>query len=221
MTMGSARSVARACFLIVLPSFAKIWLLRSLGHHVGEQCSIGISFIDADHIHIGDHVRIGHFNVMRRLISLRLDDGSRVTFGNHISGSGRGAFSLGRNSSISMFHFFDASADIAIGANTLIAGRGSQFYSHGITPSDLDYRKQLMIGDWCYIGSAVRFGPGTVIGHHCFVGMGAVAVKDYGHLHYVLIAGSPAVIKKPLPENAAYFDRAFIRHRHHGDDYNG
>ena len=191
-----------------------------MGGEIGYNCFIGFSLIQAGHVKIGNCVYIGHFNIIWRLESLCIGSGSRITFRNWISGATKGSFTLGKNSSISGFHYIDASADIKIGSNSIIAGRGTQFFSHGITPYSLDFIEPITIGDWCYIGSSARFIPGSSISDHVFVGMGSVITKKHME-NYVLLAGSPAIIKKILPKDSLFFNRRFLPHAHHPLSYQG
>jgi acetyltransferase-like isoleucine patch superfamily enzyme len=80
---------------------------------------------------------------------------------------------------------------------------------------EIDYVKPLIIGSWCYVGSDVRFAPGAQIGHHTFVGMGAVVAGNHNEQNYVLLAGNPAMVRKKLPQDAPYFMQGFLRHIHH------
>lgn len=206
--------------LALLPSALKVLCYRALGARIGKGCYIGCSVIDAKKLELGDFVHIGHFNILWRLNELKLDSGSRLTMFNWITGAREGSFHLGRNSGITRFHFLEASADIAVGSNTIIAGRNSHFFTHGISPTNLDDRRPIRIGNWCYIGSGARFVPGTSIADGTFVGMGAVVTKQFRE-EYVLIAGNPGVIKKRLSPEDAYFNRASLRHSHHPSSYLG
>ncbi|MGP8106595.1 MAG: acyltransferase [Desulfobaccales bacterium] len=208
--------------LIVMPfpSCLKIWLLRKAGNSVGKGCYIGFSFIESKELIMGDYVYIGQFNVVKGLRRLRLDTGSRITYLNWITGASVGSFTLGRNSSVSQLHYLEASADIIIGMNTIIGGRSSQFFTHGITPTNLNDRRPIKIGDWCYIGSAVRILPGIGIADHTFVGMGSVVSKSFTET-YVLIAGAPARIRRKLSETDIFFNRPYVPHTHHPAIYHG
>ena len=200
--------------VLFLPSPLKILFLRAAGHKVGENCHIGFSIINARTVCLGDNTFIGHFNLIWRLEELRLMEGSIIETLNWITGGGRGAFVLGENSAATMLHFFEASSGITIGSNTIIGGRGSIFYTHGITPVNLDDGRAIKIGDWCYIGAVARFVPGTGLADHSFVGMGSVVTKKFDD-SYVLLAGCPARVRKNIPANASYFNRTHMSHSHH------
>lgn len=131
-----------------------------------------------------------------------------------------GSMYLGRNSSITRFHFVEASGNVRIGDNSIIAGRNSHFFTHGISSKNLDVVRPIEIGDWSYIGSSTRFVPGARVSNGTFVGMGSVVTKSFND-QYVLIAGSPAVIRKKLGKGDKYFDREYLPHRHHPEEYAG
>lgn len=202
--------------LAMLPSKIKILYLRFKGAKIGKNCYIGISVVDANNLEIGDNVYIGHFNLLWRLKKFKIGTGSRITMCNWITGAFEGECNIGNNSAITRFHFLEAGSDINIGNNCIIAGRGSHFMTHGITSRNLDDRRAIVIEDWCYIGSSSRVVPGAKISHHTFVGMGSVITKVFND-SYVLIAGAPAIIKKNLSPNDAYFNRSHLPHEHHQD----
>ena len=195
-------------------------MLRLLGANIDEGCYIGFTLILASEIMLGNNVRIGHFNLLSRLTMLNLETGSRIGDFNWVTGALAGAFSLGRNSSVRRFHFIEASGGVTIGDNTIIAGRSTQMFTHGLSSTCLDDVRPIHIGDWCYVGAACRFLPGTVIARGTFVGMGSVVTKTFSD-EFVLIAGCPATVKKRLSPNDAYFARSFLRHAHHPAGYTG
>ena len=109
---------------------------------------------------------------------------------------------------------------ISVGNNCIIAGRYSQFFTHSITPTNLYDRRAIAIGDWCYIGSAVRVVPGCTIPDYSFVGMGSVITRSFEE-SYLLHAGAPAIIKKKLAKESIFFNRTHHRQPHHPLDYKG
>jgi len=204
----------------LLPNVLKIWLLRRRGAKIGRGCKIGVSLINAETINVGDYVFIGHFNILHKLSRLEMGCGSKIGNFNWITGGGAGGIFIGKNSSVRRFHFIEASGSVFIGDNTIVAGRDSLFFTHGLTPEDLDDVRPIKIGNWCYIGAACRFLPGSSIGDGTFVGMGSVVTKS--HLAtYVLLAGNPAAVRKDLPKDSEYFSRTFLRHSNHPNLYNG
>lgn len=213
----------KTSFLVMLaplPSTLKIWLLRLYGAKIGKGCRIGISILAAKQIEIGDYVQIGHFNLIYKLNSLKMGSGSRINSFNWITGATVGNLHLGNNISIRRFHFVEASGSMFIGNNTIIAGRNSLFFTHGLTPDNLNDVRPIKIGNWCYIGAACRFLPGVSIGDGTFVGMGSVVTKPHDTT-YVLLAGNPANVRKELNKNSTYYNRPFLKHSSHPETYNG
>jgi acetyltransferase-like isoleucine patch superfamily enzyme len=84
-------------------------------------------------------------------------------------------------------HYLDAHGCVSVGSGTWIAGRGSQFLTHGVGVRDRD----VAIGRDCFIGSAVRFAPGASVGARNLVGIGSVVVGRIG-AEACLISGFPA-----------------------------
>ena len=204
----------------MLPSSLKLFLLRRRGHSIGEHCYIGLSVVSISRITLDDYTYIGHFNLIWGPITLHLRRGARVSTGNWITGGPGSYLDLGDNSSVSIGHYFDSSAGIVIGRNCICAGIGSHFFSHGITSDNLDERMGISIGDWCYVGSSVRFVPGSGVADHTFVGMGAVVTKQHSE-SYVLLAGIPATPRKKLQCDSQFFDRTFTKQPHHPATYAG
>lgn len=208
-------------FEALLPSRLRIAVLRMRGAKIGQGCFIGsFCLLDAKVIRLGDHVRIARFNLIHRLVELQMDDGSRMNGFNWITGASTGKLQVGRNTAITRFHFFEASGDIILGANTIVAGRNSHFFTHGISSTNLDDVRSIEIGPWSYIGSSARFVPGSGVSAGTFVGMGAVVSKRIDD-EYVLVAGNPARVVKSLGRCDPYFDRSFLPHDHHPKHYSG
>jgi acetyltransferase-like isoleucine patch superfamily enzyme len=88
-------------------------------------------------------------------------------------------------------HYFDLSGSLVLGERSWIAGIDSQFWTHGAGVTDRDIR----IGSDCYIGSAVRFSPGSTIGDNVLVAMGSVVSGEILE-HNALIGGIPAKVLK-------------------------
>jgi len=106
-------------------------------------------------------------------------------------------FVLGPKSIITQNHFFDLVESIKIGENTVIGGIHSQFWTHSFDIDRNLHAGDIVIGANCFIGSAVRFSPGSLIGNNCIVGIGSVIVGKFEQSN-VLIAGCPARIIREL-----------------------
>ncbi|KAL0224759.1 hypothetical protein RCL1_002671 [Eukaryota sp. TZLM3-RCL] len=67
----------------------------------------------------------------------------------------------------------------------------------------LEYTKPVRIGDNCWIGGKSIILPGVTIGEGSVVAAGSIVTKDVPP--FVLVAGSPAVIKKQLRYLYSFF----------------
>lgn len=88
-------------------------------------------------------------------------------------------------------HYFDLSGSLILGERSWIAGIDSQFWTHGAGVKERDVK----IGSDCYIGSAVRFTPGSSIGDHVVVAMGSVVSGAIPESN-ALVGGVPARVLK-------------------------
>jgi acetyltransferase-like isoleucine patch superfamily enzyme len=204
--------------LAILPSRIKIPLYRRLlGWKIGQGVYIGLSFIDAEEVIIGDYVRIGHFSRFHCIPKLEIQYKTVIARWNLfaalpsksraiIEGASPSLF-IGKDCYIMRGHFFDVQAPLRLENSVTIAGHGSAFYTHS-----MDYRKNrlvakpIVIGENSYVGSNARFIPGARIAPNSFVGMGAVVTKVFDE-QYVLLAGSPARIMRNLDREADWFTR--------------
>lgn len=88
-------------------------------------------------------------------------------------------------------HYFDLAGSLLLGERSWIAGIDSQFWTHGIGVIERDIR----IGSDCYLGSAVRFSPGSSIADRVVVAMGSVVSGEMLESN-ALIGGVPAKVLK-------------------------
>ena len=122
---------------------------------------------------IGQHSSIGNFNIF------------------YSGGDYEQSLIIEEDVLITHHHVFDVTGSLNIGSKTWIAGRGSQFWTHGAGVNDRD----ISIGKACYIASSVRFSPGSTVSDNTLVAMGAVVTKKFDQPN-IMIAGVPANIIK-------------------------
>lgn len=184
-------------------SSLRVGLYRMLlGYTIGDNCSIGLLTIIACPVfRCGDNVQIGRNNTIIGPITVTIGDG--VVFGRfnkfvcgHIASDPsmrsmeyKRELNIGRGALIYDSHYFDVYGQINIGEGTWIAGIGSQFWTHGASVLDRD----IAIGANCYLGSAVRFAPGSAIGDRSVVGLGSVVIGRHPETD-VVISGVPAKV---------------------------
>jgi len=99
---------------------------------------------------------------------------------------------IGEDTLITSRHHFDVTGSFILGNGSCIAGSGSQFWTHG---AGGHHKLNIIIGENCYIGSAVRFAPGSSIGNNSTVGLGSIVTNVFTNEN-VLIAGHPARVMK-------------------------
>ena len=98
---------------------------------------------------------------------------------------------IGANTLITSSHYFDVAGRFKLGERSWIAGIGSQFWTHGAGVRERD----IEVGSDCYVGSAARFAPGSMIGNNVLVAMGSV-VSSAIKVDNALVGGIPAKVIK-------------------------
>lgn len=192
--------------LAAIISIVPINGLRLLGYRLlGYQLSGHIGFgtvIAVSEAHF-EQCKIGAFNLlvgpMKVEISAGASIGDRNTFScgfwttreQYKDKNYTRSLQIGANTLITSGHYFDVAGSFVLGDGSWIAGIGSQFWTHGAGVADRDIR----IGRDCYLGSAVRFAPGSAVGNHVIVAMGSVVTKKFD-ISRAMIGGVPATVLK-------------------------
>ena len=189
-----------AFFISIVPfNILRIFLYKTLlGYNISYTSKIGIGTIVAISTVQINKVSIGRFNKFIGEFDLIVRENTHIGNSNEFvctSGSSGEAFcTIEGKVHITNNHFFDASGGLTIKDFTRIAGRGSQFWTHG------GQRKKtaIVINEKCYVGSAVRISQGVEIAKNSYIGLGSVVVDTF-NLPNVLIFGNPArIIKKDI-----------------------
>lgn len=207
----------RLILLAILPSSVKIWLLNRKGHDIHDSCRIGVCYLDIERMVLSRGAEISSGNLFKGLKLLEMKEGARIGgFLNWFTASPLhrqanpddfGIVRIGAGSNITSRHFFDAQRTIEIGADTLIAGFNSTFWTHGYRGFATGKRQSLHIGDHCYVGSHSIFVPGAGIGSNTVVGAGSVVSKDHSATPNILLAGNPACERKAFTGDEEFFTR--------------
>ena len=196
--------VAIAVFISILPvNFLRVMAYRLLLGYRIAKARIGFgTVIVVDEASIAN-AKIGFFNLFMGPMKIRI--GERASIGN------RNTFScgywvlqeqykdhnytrsleIGEKALITSSHYFDTAGTFKLGDGSWIAGIGSQFWTHGAGARERD----IEIGTDCYLGSAVRFAPGSSIGNNVLVAMGSV-VSNAIKIDNALVGGVPAKVLK-------------------------
>lgn len=188
--------------LVPLNYFRVLFYRYIIGYEIDSSARIGFGTILAvDNAKIGSAF-LGMFNIFIGPFNLVIEDGARMSILNifHcgqwvLDESERQNLSLlrsctiKRNVKINMKHFFDTTGGFKIGDRSEISGIGSQFWTHGAGVVD----KSICIGSDCFIGSAVRFAPGSSVGNCSLVGMGSIVTEKFDD-DYLFVGMVPAKI---------------------------
>jgi acetyltransferase-like isoleucine patch superfamily enzyme len=169
-------------------------LYRNLfGYKIGEKVTIGKSFIYANKVEIGDNVFIANKNTFS-CGSIKIGSNTSIHSGNLFIGGS--VFTIGNKSRIINNHYFDLWNSIAIGNNTWVAGKNSEFWTHGSTHTKTKNKDlSIIIGNDIYIGSSTKMAAGTKINDINLIGLGSVVSGEFKEKQ-TIIAGNPAKVVK-------------------------
>ena len=198
-------------FLVCLIPFniVKILLLKFIGHRVSFSSRIGVSlvfvpridmekgasigsfnFIRCNGLQMGKKSKIKKLNIIKGSLLVKLGNFSGVSYLNKIGNSNaqefidnQAVFKLGMNSFIVRSNFLDITRSIKIGENSILAGKGTQLWTHGFYHADQGHERvridgSINIGNNVYVGSSCIFNPGVSVGNSIHIGAGSVISKD-------------------------------------------
>jgi acetyltransferase-like isoleucine patch superfamily enzyme len=170
-------------------------------YDIDRRATIGwLSVIDVQRLSMARGARIGAACVLRGPMSVTIGEDASMGSRNVVQCADWFAdfddprarfdrvFSLAARAMVTSEHFFDAIGGVYIGEGTWVAGRGSQVWTHGLGAE----KKRVVVGRYCYLGSAVRLAPGAHLGDLTVVAMGAVVSNDFQDRTGVLLGGVPA-----------------------------
>ena len=200
--------VVLAALISILPiNFLRVLGYRVLGYkisgHIGfgtviavseariGPCKIGVLnlFIGPMKVEIGSGASIGNCNIFTCGFWTVQEQNRNKNYARSLQ--------IGANTLITSGLYTDVAGSFVLGDGTWVGAMGSQFWTHGAGVTDRDVR----IGHNCYIGSAVRFAPGSAVGDNVIVAMGSVVTKKFD-INYAMLGGVPAkVLKKDYDWN--------------------
>jgi acetyltransferase-like isoleucine patch superfamily enzyme len=195
--------IVLAILIGLLPLNAlRVFGYRLLGYRI-QDSRIGFGTIIAVDEAIIESARIGPFNIFVGPMNVHIHRGASIGNRNEficgywvLRDEYRHAHYLRSlevcdDALITSRHYFDLSGSLLLGERSWIAGIDSQFWTHGAGVKERDIK----IGADCYLGSAVRFSPGSSIGDHIVVAMGSVVSGALPERN-ALIGGVPAKVLK-------------------------
>ena len=157
----------------------------------------GTSFLGPIAVRLAANTFIGRFN------KIECGEGAAKPNVSHMNYAR--CFETGEDSLVNEGHLFDVLGRVAIGRGSWIAGFNSQFLTHGASAVDRD----IVIGEHCFVGSAVRFAPGSGVDDRVIVGMGSVVTKRIAESDAV-VAGVPArFIKRREADDGYRFQKTW------------
>jgi acetyltransferase-like isoleucine patch superfamily enzyme len=194
--------------LFIPPCKVKNAMLRLLGWEVGAGCKLGFSWVYAGTIRLAANARVGHGNFIS-IDAFLLAENSYVGHLNRMVGPlflvlseyagignlnrvlrakkgvtwGRSMLKLGRWSKITSRHVVDCSRSVIIGDYSIVAGCGSQLWTHGYlhAPQGLGRFRidgSIRIGNNVYIGSACVFNAGVRVSDAITVGAASCIARS-------------------------------------------
>jgi acetyltransferase-like isoleucine patch superfamily enzyme len=198
-------------FSVILPFAWKGHFYRWVfGWKIGKGVRIGLSYLDAANVTIGDEVHIGHFNVCKSVRVLEIGEGTWISNFNTFSGSHQrdknwvSSIKIGQRCMIMSRHLFDAGGGITLGDEVTIAGREVHLWTHTMVHQDDHFAlvaKPLVLGNHCYIGARATL-LFCELPDSTMVGAGSVVTKSIAETDQILmLAGNPAVVKRQYPRN--------------------
>lgn len=195
---------------LILTSITPGWPLRRLlyrrlfGFRIAGDARIGmLNLLDIRDLEMAEGASIqGIGNVFMSVHSLKMGPYSRIgspRVGMNLfrgtankKGYPPSTLALGPCSLITLFHYFDLCGDITFGANCVVGGIRSVFFTHTLY---LPQFEPINIGDRVYIGSNCLFQMGAAIASDSIVGLGSIVVSAIAEPD-ALVVGSPARVAR-------------------------
>lgn len=203
MAKNNRKTIASMISLVPSNRTRVLLYRKLLGYTISPKARIGLlTVINVQQVEIG-HARIGKKNTFQGPFSLTIGNGTKIGESNifecgnwileeRFKHKNFHAFiTIGERVLITSRHYFDASGGFFLGDEGWVAGRDSQFWTHGANVDD----NEIHIGSQSYIGSAARFAPGSHVGKNVVIGLGSVVTGRIEEDN-CLIAGCPAKIVK-------------------------
>lgn len=215
------RRIVVALIIFVLPSRLAFGLVRiffgNRYYSFGRKSRIGFSLVFASEIRLADHsviqsgnivvvesvlmganARIQRLNQIKGRFSLHMAREAVINKYNKITSARNNVrlseLSLGENAIIGVSHLIDMTDSVHIGEHSILAGSGSQLWTHGF------YHSKQGPERW-------RVDGGIYIGSNVYVGSGSIICSGVSICNAVTV-GAGAVISKSLLQQGLYVNQA-------------
>lgn len=201
------KAVGVALILLTLPTVFARPIVRIFGTYVHRSSRIGFSWLHASKIRLDSNINIGHFNFIKvhRFIarsnsaigsfnwlsgkfSVLLRDQAEIGSRNVITRApvateiGLSYLYIGKGSKITAGHKLDMLRSISFGEDSILAGLGSQIWTHSYVHETSGRRFRvdgsISIGNNVYVGSACVFNPGVCVTNNVEIGSNSCVSKD-------------------------------------------
>ncbi|HMT06096.1 MAG TPA: hypothetical protein PKD76_11190 [Solirubrobacterales bacterium] len=206
--------------LIVFPWPLRRRMLNALfGYQIDSTARIGFSLVCPEKLIMEPFSRIGHFNYIRSLDEVIMEEGSIISGFNWASVNLREEvvaprraptprLVLRRYAGITARHYLDCSDEIEIGEFALVAGMRSLLMTHHLNIHEGHQTcAPIKIGAYCFVSTSCTLLGGAELPHHSVLAAGSVLIENPG-TGYRLYAGVPAAEKRVYTEELGWFKRS-------------
>lgn len=223
--------------LFLFPTSLVRSVLNFSGHSIRAGAKVGFTFFWCDLVALDGNVRIGHFNFIG-VSTLLMRKAARVGHLNIIKGPfhvvlreraalgnrnrilrarsgvsvGTAQLRLGLGAKITSDHRIDCTQSVIFGEHSILAGAGSQLWTHGYI-HDVEgagrYRidGRIVIEDNVYIGSACLISMGVRIGKGIIVGGGTSVASSLTELGLYVSAPIRRLARPASPDHRTDLSR--------------
>lgn len=225
------RLLISAFILFLLPARFGCFPLALFGHRISPRARVGFSIIIAERLVLECNAKIGHLNlisvrrivlrqkavigylnVMRGPVSLWLNEAASFGNRNVVARARRGVtygaslLRLGQGTKITAGHKIDCAASVRFGAYSILAGAGSQLWTHGYVHAESGperYRVDgdIRVGDNVYIGSRVIITGGVRIASGILIGAGLTVASSLTDPGMYVSAPMRRLLRPPDPRS--------------------
>lgn len=221
--MGRTASRVIAALVLFLPWPVRRRVLeRVFGYSLHPSSHIGVAWVYPENLVLCAHARIGHLTVCKGLQRVTLEPFATIGRLNWITGfpasaDGTGHFAgeldrkpeliVREHAAITNRHIVDCTNSVTIGRFSTVAGFRTQILTHSVVlAASRQGSRPVLIGEYCFVGTASVLLPGSSLPSHSVLGAGSVLTCAQTE-PYHLYSGVPARPVRALAPDLAYFSR--------------